>query len=256
MGVAGLDPSRSSLSDAAVRDALARLACAVPVSVLGSVASTNDVAISGFDGGWWAVTADEQVEGRGRLDRRWSSPYGAGIALSIAAPVDAICGPLVELPMRLGVAVVDALLDVGVHAALKWPNDVMVDERKCGGMLIQVDSRAVVLGVGINVDLAEHELPVPSATSLAIEGYAVQREPLIAAIVARVHDRLTDGSTVAADYRRKCATLGRDVMVTLVDGTTLAGRAVEVTDAGALVVESAGVKHSVSIGDVVHARLS
>lgn len=235
---------------------MARLACAVPVAVLGRVASTNDVALSEFDGGWSAVTADEQVEGRGRLDRRWSSPFGAGIALSIAAPVDSIRRPLAELPMRLGVAVVDALLDVGVPAALKWPNDVMLGDRKCGGMLIQVDPLAVVLGVGINVDLAEHELPVPSATSLAIEGHTVQRERLIAAIVARVHDRLTDGSTVVAEYRAKSATLGRDVTVTLVDGAQLAGRAVDVAEGGALVVEAAGVRHSISIGDVVHAQLA
>jgi BirA family biotin operon repressor/biotin-[acetyl-CoA-carboxylase] ligase len=158
----------------------------------------------------------------------------------------------------------------GLAARLKWPNDVLVGDRKLAGILAEqsADGAAVVIGVGLNVATSEKALPVSPtglpATSLLIEGANVGREPLLAEILRSLEqwylrfsaDPDPVSSGLLAEYRAACATLGRQVRVELPAGRVLAGTAEDIDPTGRLLVRPADAASAtaVSAGDVVHLR--
>jgi len=175
------------------------------------------------------------------------------------------------LPLLTGVAVAAGVRSAsGVAARLKWPNDVLVGDRKLAGILAEQspDGDAVVVGVGLNVATSQSALPVsPSglpATSLLVEGADVGREALLAEILRSLEhwyvrfsadpDPLRSG--LLPEYREACATLGRQVRVELPAGRVLAGVAEDVDASGRLLVRPADAASAtaVSAGDVVHLR--
>ncbi|RLV49928.1 biotin--[acetyl-CoA-carboxylase] ligase [Nocardioides mangrovicus] len=228
------------------------------VEYLDAVGSTNAVARQRPAG--TVVVTDHQTAGRGRLDRTWQTP--AGVALTSSAVVDPQ-QPDARwpwLPLLVGLAVAEA---IPVPAGLKWPNDVMVGGRKIAGILVErvpgtSSGPLAVLGVGLNVH--QSELPVPTATSLALEGAARDRGDLLAALLAGYTSRLADwrepggADRLRAAYIARCVTLGRDVEVHLPGERRLAGRAESIDDGGRLVVVTGGERHPVGAGDVVHVR--
>ncbi len=254
-----------------------------PVVVVDSTGSTNaDVADQLRQGApaGFTVLAHEQVQGRGRLDRRWESPVGAGIAMSIAVRPSVPLQQWGWLPLLTGVGVVDACADVGLTVVLKWPNDIVVIDvsvddiapRKLGGILVErVDALAegfgvaAVVGIGLNVDLTADERPTPLATSFRLEGCLVERELVVARVLDRVLTTLElwdqsagelHGSGLMDRYRSNCSTLGRMVRVERPGGAFLVGSAIDIDDSGGLVIqaEDEGVV-VVTAGDVVHLRL-
>jgi BirA family biotin operon repressor/biotin-[acetyl-CoA-carboxylase] ligase len=172
------------------------------------------------------------------------------------------------LPLLAGVALAETVRRVTeLDATLKWPNDLLLPgDRKCAGILAEAvgsqaaGSQAVVLGVGLNVSLKEHELPRPDATSLKLAGAAAaDRGTLLKQLLRSVEQwygrwRAAGGAGIRADYLAHCGTIGRVVKVGLPDGTTLEGLAVDVDDDGRLVVEAGGELRPVAAGDVVHVR--
>ncbi len=192
------------------------------------------------------LVADHQTVGRGRLDRRWDAPAGANLLVSVAF-VEVPATP-VSLTQRIGLAAVDAARRARPDATvmLKWPNDVLLDDRKLAGVLAQREpsTGAVVVGIGLNVGWApEGAARLGDRTTPA----AVLGDLLVA------FDAL--GPDVAERYRRDLTTLGRDVRVELPSGDVLEGRAVDVDADGRLVVEDRpGSLRVVDVGDVVHAR--
>lgn len=215
---------------------------------------------------WRVVVADHQSEGRGRLARTWEAPPGTSVAVSATVPVPDQGQSW--LPLLAGVAVAEAVTEVaGVQADLKWPNDVLLptdgDRKVCGILCEVVQAPAggcVVIGAGINVDQDRGQLPVDSATSLALGGAPdVDRNRLVAAYlsaVARWYAVLTGGDPAGLRdaYRRRCSTIGRSVTLSRPDGPDLLGTAVAVDDDGRLVVEAADGRHSWAAGDVTHVR--
>jgi BirA family transcriptional regulator, biotin operon repressor / biotin---[acetyl-CoA-carboxylase] ligase len=211
-----------------------------------------------------ALLAEEQVSGRGRHARAWVSPPRAQISLSMLVRLPGIDpAALGWLPLLTGIAVVDALRGrAGVAPELKWPNDVLLDGRKLAGILAEVAATgiapAVVVGIGLNVDLAESELPVAHATSLSLAGAGdVDRTALVAAILAEFSRRFTawersgwDTGDLVAEYRERCATIGMQVRAELPGGTVLTGVATDVDDTGRLLIG----ERAVSAGDVSHLR--
>jgi BirA family biotin operon repressor/biotin-[acetyl-CoA-carboxylase] ligase len=151
-----------------------------------------------------------------------------------------------------------------VRTVLKWPNDVLVGERKLAGILVERAAGAVIVGVGLNVSLRGTELPVPSATSLLIENAAwTDRDPLLRAILREFERwyaawRSADGDPEAcglrAAYRAACATLGREVRVALPGEEVLTGVAHDIDTEGRLLVGTPSGDRAVSAGDVVHVR--
>lgn len=208
------------------------------------------------------VVADHQTAGRGRLDRTWETP--AGTALTFSLVVDPQLPdaqwPLLPLAVALGVAsgLRQLHLDDSRAPGVKWPNDVLLGEEKvCGVLLERVMAPAgpvAVIGIGINVHQTRTELPVPTATSLDLAGAHVDRTDVFGAVLDELGlalDRLAaDPDAVLAQYRKACTTLGRDVEVSLPDGSVLSGTATDVDSSGRLVVGD----RSVGAGDVVHVR--
>lgn len=230
------------------------------------------------------LVAEAQNAGRGRLGRSWSAPPRSGLMFSVLLrPGDAV--PPVRLgwlPLLTGVAVAAAIRSVTaradegdfgdrpggstVDAALKWPNDLLTGERKLAGILAERTDGAVVVGVGLNVSLREHELPVPTATSLVLEGASVSdREIVLRAVLRELALRYTewkaadgdpDGSGLRSAYREHSATLGREVRMELPGGHTATGTALDVDGEGRLVIGTDGGERAFTAGDVVHVRNS
>ncbi len=279
---------RTPLDADAIAAALKRSACRwTSVTVLAVTGSTNADLVAAARAGaaeGAVIVADEQLSGRGRLDRAWTAPACSSLLGSVllrpAAPVPV--GSWGWVPLLVGLGVRDAVrAATGVQAGLKWPNDVVVDgeawdgspgPRKLAGVLVErvPGQAALVAGVGLNVDLGRHELPAPAATSLALEAGAASpprelpaREEVLAAVVVALARRYeafvaaagdAERCGLAPDYRRACLTLGREVRAVLPADRALRGTAVGIDSDGALLVESGGRRETVRAGDVLHVR--
>jgi BirA family biotin operon repressor/biotin-[acetyl-CoA-carboxylase] ligase len=169
------------------------------------------------------------------------------------------------LPLLTGYAASLALRRVGAAAALKWPNDVLIAERKVAGILTErietPRGPAVVVGIGINVGMTREELPHEGATSLLVEGLDVDRTDLLSGLLQRLrgeYDAFERGELMAlrASYAGACATIGREVRVELPTGETLVGRASGIDEGGRLLVSGPPGVVPVSAGDVVHATIA
>lgn len=212
------------------------------------------------------LATDHQAAGRGRLGRTWTAPPGSSIAMSVLLRPERDPADWTWLPLLAGLAVADSLRAVaGVPAALKWPNDVLADGAKlCGILAERIDSpagAACVLGMGINVHLTADQLPVPTATSLAVlrPGETFVRAEIMATVLAALallYHRWEDGrdAQLISEYETRCATLGRQVRVHRPDGSTVEGEAVGVDAQGRLRVLTAGRIVVFAAGDVTHLR--
>jgi BirA family biotin operon repressor/biotin-[acetyl-CoA-carboxylase] ligase len=225
------------------------------------------------------LVAEAQTAGRGRLGRRWASPPRAGLTFSVLLRPDGVPAALLGwLPLLAGVAAAASVRAVApVDATLKWPNDVLVGERKLGGILAERTGAAVVVGIGLNVWQARADLPTDAAaTSLAlaagagVTGQAADpgpglRERLLAGLLDELgrwyeswRDQASPGDADACglhqEYVRRCATLGREVTVTMPGTEPVTGTATGVDAAGRLEVRTAGGLVAVTAGDVVHVR--
>jgi BirA family biotin operon repressor/biotin-[acetyl-CoA-carboxylase] ligase len=224
------------------------------------VDSTNRVVLdrarAGAEPGL-VVVADHQTAGRGRLDRRWEAPPGSSLLVSVLLPAPSGPAGAHAAVVAVAVALAEAVVEVaGIDVGLKWPNDLVVADRKLAGVLAEVDGDRVVVGAGCNVnwDVFPPELEA-TATACNVEaGHPVDRDALLDALLGDLDQHLDAPDSLAAAYRARLVTLGRRVRVERPDGA-LEGIAVEVTDDGALVVrDDAGTPHAVVVGDVVHLR--
>ena len=233
-----------------------------------SIDSTNryvlDQARAGAPNGLVAV-ADHQTAGRGRLGRTWEAAPGSSLLVSVLLRPELPVERLFLLTLAAGLALADAVeTEAGVAAGLKWPNDLVVDDRKLAGLLAEADldggaARAVVVGAGCN--LTNEAFPpelAAQATAVELEAdRAVGRDTLLTAFLGALEDRLDDLDAVLVDARTRSATLGRRVRIELPGDEVLDGEATALADDGSLVVrDDAGHDHAVAVGDVVHVRLS
>lgn len=239
------------------------------IRVVDQTGSTNaDLLAETADGSpeGTVLVAEAQSAGRGRMSRRWVSQPRAALTFSVLLrPARVPAARWGWLPLLAGVAVASALrAEASVDASLKWPNDVLAGGAKLAGILAEQSGGAVVVGAGINVSASRAELPVPDATSLALEGASsLDRDRLLAAILSGLERRYlawsgspgdADSSGLRAQYRELCQTLGREVKVTIPGGTEVTGVAADVDADGRLVVRSAAGPVPVSAGDVIHVR--
>lgn len=214
------------------------------------------------------LVAEVQTAGRGRMGRTWLSPPGAALMFSCLLRPESVPPPRRGwIPLLAGVAVASAVAAVaGLDARLKWPNDVLVGDRKLAGILAEQSSDVIVVGAGINVSTRRAELPVETATSLALEGAArAGRAQLLGAVLGeleRLYLAWADGAGpgdpdacgLRAEYCRRCATLGRQVRVEFPGGDAARGTALDVDPDGRLLLRTASGPLAVSAGDVVHLR--
>jgi BirA family transcriptional regulator, biotin operon repressor / biotin---[acetyl-CoA-carboxylase] ligase len=267
------DLDRPPLSADALRRALTELESRwSDLVVLDEIGSTNAVAAEratdpNADG--VVVVAEHQTAGRGRLDRTWEAPARSAITVSaLVRPAGVAAAQWPWLPLIAGLAVAASLRRTAeVAATLKWPNDVMVGDRKIGGILVErIDvpdgPPAAVIGIGLNVSQQRADLPVPEATSLVLEGAStLDRSVLLKAILRALGDLLSrwesaEGAVAGLHeaYVDASSTLGRSVRVSLPGGEVVEGEAVAVDDRGRLVVRTGSGERSLGAGDVLHLR--
>lgn len=204
------------------------------------------------------AVADHQTAGRGRLGRTWTAPPGSSLLVSVLLRPGLPADRMHLVTAAVAVAASDALLQVaGFRPGIKWPNDLLVDDRKLAGVLAEVEGDAVIVGIGINVNwppVLPAELAAIAASANQVAGHDVDREQLLAALLERLGELVDHWDDVSAAYRANCVTLGRHVRVELTH-ETFVGIAVEVTDEGHLVVElDEGGRLEVAAADVVHLR--
>ncbi|GAA4692424.1 biotin--[acetyl-CoA-carboxylase] ligase [Promicromonospora umidemergens] len=261
------------------------------VEVVETSSSTNAelVAAVRSDPAAWpapsALIAEHQTAGKGRAGRSWETPARAGLTVSVLLRPRVPVGALGWLPLLAGLAVVRTVSDGGVTAAVKWPNDVLLPAvdtvaglglyRKVAGILAEVvpeppgadrTAPGVVLGIGLNVSQSAAELPVPTATSLALAGYPrPDRTDVLVRLLGEVHAVVrrweqAGGDAAAAglldEYTAVSSTLGTRVRAELAGGAgVLEGVASGLDESGALVVRlDSGEERTVTAGDVWHLR--
>ena len=211
-----------------------------PVLIHHSLDSTNAEALRAIDSGAAApfvVTAERQTAGRGRRGRKWVSPFAENIYYSLVLRMDGGMRQLEGLSLVVGLAVLSALRAVGLSdAGLKWPNDVLVGNKKIAGILLELvgdpaDVCHVVLGIGINVNMRSASEVDQAWTSVYLEsGRMVNRNELI----SRLNDSLLEYlkrhaaegfSAIQAQWEQNHLWQGREVSliagVHQVDGTVM-----------------------------------
>ena len=245
--------------------------CGWTVRRFATIDSTNrwllDEARAGAPAGLVAV-ADHQDAGRGRRGRTWDDEPGSSLLVSVLVRPALAVERMHVVTMAAGVAIAESVEQVtGVVAGLKWPNDLVVDDRKLAGLLTEVDlggggaAPAIVVGIGCNVTQTTFPVELAAtATSCVIEAArssgdpAVTRDALLDAFLDRFGYHLAAIDAVPAAYRERLSTLGRLVRVDLGDAH-LEGTALDVDDAGRLVIDAGdGDPVAVAAGDVVHLR--
>ncbi|RKT36322.1 BirA family biotin operon repressor/biotin-[acetyl-CoA-carboxylase] ligase [Microbacterium sp. AG1240] len=247
------------------------------LQVVETTDSTNADAVAAASAapeGWphlAALVTTDQRAGRGRMGRMWTAPPGTALAVSVLVRVEGL--PAASrgwIPLIAGAAMTRAvaaqLKGTGNTAQLKWPNDVLVDGAKICGILAEAlpgTMDAVVVGAGVNTHMTRADLPVSTATSFAAVGAECDDDRLLADFLRALDEQLSalmaaGGDASAANVRGEveslCATLGRDVVVSLPDDRALHGRAQRIDPEGRLVVVVDGVETSVAAGDVQHVR--
>lgn len=239
----------------------------------GSVDSTNTCASSmiaaQMPASGTVIVADRQTGGRGRLGRRWISPGGVNVYMSM------ILRPEIEprhapfLTMLAAVAAASAVSRVsGLDVQLKWPNDLMVRGKKVGGILTEVRSEpdritSAIIGIGINVNMAAGDFPdeiSETATSLFIAGGRHHsRSRIISEVLNDVEytyrEFLQKGrGYLLQQWRHRNCTLGRKVKV-VTGNETVKGLAMDIDGDGMLIVRMAGGStKKISAGDVTFLR--
>jgi len=233
-----------------------------------TIGSTSDrarelLAVPG--GAGTAVVAELQTDGRGRRGRTWTSPAGRNLMVSVAVRPALTASDAWRLGLAVALAARDACRTVA-PIDLKWPNDLIADDgRKVGGLLVEtlIDGErvdAAIIGIGINVNWAAAEMPAEiagSATSLAeLAGARTDRGALLAELLDRLDAEIAAieaGGSPLDRYRAACRTLGSEVTVEV--GTrTIQGVAAALDEAGALVIETASGRETVTSGEVVRVR--
>lgn len=237
------------------------------IDVLGVVGSTNDIARAHIESGRTeprAILAEAQTAGRGRRGRAWSSPVAANIYMSY---LDAIGGGLDDargLSLVTGIAVAEAIEAAsGVDVRLKWPNDLLVGDRKLGGILVELVLAGAgnafgVLGIGVNVRVPVHvgaaiDQPFIDLTEAA--GGSIDRNDLAAAVVAHLHRYAADFRSRGFDEELQQRWQARDPfldrrVVARSELGELRGVARGIDANGALVIETSTERVTVGAGNV------
>ncbi|HEX5086551.1 MAG TPA: biotin--[acetyl-CoA-carboxylase] ligase [Nocardioides sp.] len=236
------------------------------VEVVAEAGSTNVLVAERAQAGGpegLVIAAEHQTAGRGRLDRTWETTPRSALTFSVLLRPTVPPARWPWLPLLTGYAVCTALRDSGFDAVVKWPNDVLIHDRKVAGILVErvetPTGAAAVLGIGVNVAATVEELPVTDATSLALEGEVPDRTELLGGILDTLWDTYVawqeggdpTGRRLAAAYTAVCATIGQPVRVDLPAGEVLTGIASGIDADGRLLVDGTAV----SAGDVVHVRV-
>ena len=220
------------------------------VSVMEETTSTQSELVKQFEPGK-VLVAEYQSAGRGRLDRKFIVPPRKGLTFSFCIEADTDFG---WIPLLTGLAVSQAINDyIGSKLVeIKWPNDLLIGEKKLGGILSEKVGSGAVVGVGINIFQTQSELPIEAAISLinATSEKEIDRSDLLSQILNRLGEVFADLDKFKNEYRASCSTIGKTVLVTLPTGEVVEDLAIGISAEGALLLNS----REITVGDIVHLR--
>ena len=216
---------------------------------------------------FYVLATDFQTAGKGRMDRSWEANPGSSVMASVLLrPSFTESSGIGWLSLMTALAISQAISALGQEAKIKWPNDVLIQDKKVSGILAEVatDLSCVVIGFGINVNQTATELPVETATSLLVEtGGSIDRDQLLAAVIQNLKKlyfelSASGGDAEASGLREAIlslsATVGQQVSVEFPNGKKTFGLAKQIDSTGRLVVETSSETLTVSAGDVLHLR--
>jgi BirA family biotin operon repressor/biotin-[acetyl-CoA-carboxylase] ligase len=233
----------------------------VAVRVVERCTSTNDLALKGVPP--VLIAAEEQTAGRGRRGRRWHSAPGAGVTFSLARRVNRPARELPALSLVAGVATARALRALGARkAALKWPNDLVVEGAKLGGILVESrNTNHAVIGIGINCRRSSGlEAKVRRRVAFLEDFAALSRNQVIQqvarALTAALEEFEQHGlEALRAEWEAMDAHAGQRLRVRLADGRTVSGIAAGLGRDGSLQLQTTRGLRAVTSGRVVSARV-
>jgi len=231
-----------------------------------AIGSTNDEALARAKNGAGdlsLIVADEQTQGRGRLDRPWFTPPKTALAFSlILQPTHVEKSFLSRIVGLAALALIDALQTLNLDPQIKWPNDVLLNGRKVAGILIEatwLDDEVSSLVIGMGVNIAKTAVPATDilgfpATSLENNlGYVPDRKVLLHAILANIialRPHIGTDSFISS-WEKKLAYFGRQVRVEMGGGKSVSGKVIGLESDGSLrLQDDDGKSVSVQFGDV------
>ncbi len=217
--------------------------------------------------GFSCIAAEEQSEGRGRLGRDWFSPPGSGLWFSILLTPSAVT-PAEAAPITLVTAAVIADYfnqTLKLPVKVKWPNDLLVNNRKLGGILTELKGEPdhveyLIIGIGLNISQVREDFPLEfrdQVTSLFIESNSLHNRT---SLLLQLHDLLIRAYQLffqegfgpfSAQWKNNSSTLGHEVTIRLA-GQTVCGKAEDITDQGALIItDTSGIKKIINYGEII-----
>lgn len=203
------------------------------------------------------IVTEYQSSGRGRLDRTFEAPTKSALLFSFYIKPRKRRTEWGFIPLIAGLSLVRAIttLDSAINVSLKWPNDLIINEKKCAGIIAQTTTEGIVIGIGLNVSMTLEELPVPSATSLTIEGSKIaDRNALLSQVLnafTELFEAWEEGFELLNEYADVSSTIGKKIRIELPGGENLEGSVARISSTGELVLNNG---EHVSAGDVIHLR--
>ncbi len=233
-----------------------------PFRFFQQISSTNNVAekwlLENAPSGA-VVIAEEQLSGRGRLSRKWHTPSHQAIAMSVIVRLAVDYRQLQRVTMAAGLAVAEALRNYTSGVGLKWPNDVLLDSKKVGGILSEAQwigdtLTGIIVGIGVNVRVPFANTDLATvATSLETHTSQLVDRAVLIEIILQNLDRWLDllhSDKLLVAYRENLVTLGQQVSIKSAE-KTIEGRAIDIDADGALLIERPdGTQQRAAVGDV------
>ncbi|MFM9150961.1 MAG: biotin--[acetyl-CoA-carboxylase] ligase [Candidatus Planktophila sp.] len=252
----GTDSPRAPLDQSKITAALSRY---WRVSVVDLTPSTQDDLLKKIASGdancGDVILANYQSAGRGRLGRSFIAPESTALLFSLYLTPHRNRDFWGFIPLLAGLSIANTLRKIGADLSIKWPNDLLINDRKVGGIISTAAGDGVVVGIGINVSNTARELPVDHATSLAIAGLTqLDRNfllPLLLNTLEKDFVLWDNGESLLDRYTKICATIGQEISIEQPGGHTIQSRALRIDELGQLHLENGD---HVSVGDVIHLR--
>ena len=277
-------PPSPPLNAESIRSTLATRSLGQRIELYSQLGSTNReaaaLAQAGVEHGT-LVLADSQTEGRGRLSRPWYSPPGINVYCSIVIRTTVAEARLADwlswLPLMAALAAAEAIESVaGSRVAVKWPNDLLIDNRKVGGILCESGTGSPggsfqIVGIGLNVNGRRSQLPadlIEFATTIREETrQETDRNVLLSRLLLELETCLEAqlsgrSSGIRMAYQQRCSTIGKTVKVVQTEGHEWVGLAESIALDGSLTVSErplpapgrSPVVRQVRVADIVHLK--
>ena len=205
------------------------------------------------------LVANYQSAGKGRLDREFIAAPSSALLFSLYKKVMRPRDEWNFIALLTALSISEALVGLNnkVNLSIKWPNDILINEKKIAGLLCQADNDGVIVGVGLNVDMSKDELPVVTASSLYLENFLqLDRNEILKRILKAFEENFQKWSThgsapFVSKYEDLCSSLHRDIQIIWPAGDPTAAVATGISPLGELILNDGTLVNS---ADVLHLR--